>query len=174
MDDDGIEWDKADEQANYSAARTAIAKAWVEAYGREVGLTLEFESIQSPPYYNFTTDRVYVLIDQSTLDKLKTAAEQTLKNARDHDYSSVVSTAFEEVLQNWFTSRPGFIPFYSNDPADPGWQKPFEKWDHNELSALLAAYTLIRIDEKKLLGRLYQDDSVTSAAEHVWDEQEKK
>lgn len=152
-------WDEVDEYANYEAARLAISKAWVNAFSKETGLKMEFEEMKSPREYNFTTDRVFVLLPEETLKKLWPM--------RDSD-------EFQKVLTDWFTPRSGFIPFYSSDSEGISWSKPIEEWDHNELSALIAAYVLHSGEtEESLLKTLYEESRVYEAAQHVWDEKPK-
>lgn len=166
MQESGETWDEVDKRANYQAARVAICKAWVKAFAEESGVAMEYEEISSPKEYNFTTDRVFVTITQAELDKIKVARTETLPMSN--------SSAFKDVLAEWFTSRDGFMSFYSNEPEDDEWCKPVEEWDHNQLSALLAAYILTEHNKEDFIETLYEDSNVSEAAQHVWDAKEKK
>ena len=59
--------------------------------------------------------------------------------------------------------------FYANDPDDEDWQKPIEEWDHNELSALLAAKILRdHGDKEDFVMSLYEHYAVQDAPHHGW------
>jgi len=161
IENTGDEWDEVDKRANYQAARVAICKAWVKAFAKESGVAMEFDEISSPKEYNFTTDRVFVTITQAELDKIKEARTETLPMSN--------TPAFKDILKKWFTSRDGFMSFYSNDSEDDEWCKPVEEWDHNQLSALLAAYILTKNEQENFIETLYGDSGVNEAAQHVWD-----
>jgi len=147
-------WEEADRKANYPCARLAIAKAWLAAFGKETGLTLEWETMTSPKEYNFETDRLFADIDANTLAKLATAKD---------------TPEFAEVLKEKFTSRDGFISFYSNDVEGSEWQQPVTEWDHNQLQALLEAWLAVNgFDEESLLDSIHGTSRVYEAANEVW------
>lgn len=148
----GQDWETVDKRCNYSAARLAMWQAWVKRFETESKLEMEPESMSSPREYNFTTDRVFVLLPEASLKKLKPLRS---------------SDEFRHILKEWFTPRPGFIPHYDNYPEAPEWQRPVEQWDHNELSALIAAY-VTKIDSFDV-DDLNEHHSVYEAANHVWD-----
>lgn len=154
---DGKTYEELEPEMNYTAAKLAICKGWVSAFSSETGVEMEMESVSSPKEYNFTTDRLFVRIP--------------LKECRRLHKELFHSEEFASVLNRWFTSRDGFISWYPNYIEADKWQKPVKEWDHNQISALLAA--LVDRDhggEKKfnnsLLGRpcVYK-----AAANHLWD-----
>ncbi|MDQ0317765.1 hypothetical protein [Amorphus orientalis] len=140
----------------YPAAFDALAKDYVTAFdawaGDQIGMTkpatrqrynwetrefetedyradslgLTFESMSSPQFYNFETDRIFCHVPTDTVKAL------FLLSKRDgHE-------KLKATIEERCTSRSGFISFYSSDLAD--WlAKPVEQWDHNELSILLVA-----------------------------------
>jgi hypothetical protein len=116
--------------ATYSDAYKAVAVDYVQAfqdYFNEksgLGITLTFESMTSPREYNFETDRVFAYISQVDLEAIR---------------SALLPGSFENTVAERFTSRSGFISFYSTD-VDEWNSKPIEEWDHNELSTILHAY----------------------------------
>lgn len=86
-------------------------------------IALEYESLKSPKYYNFETDRIYAHI--------------SLKDAQSL-FDFVNQGQLSATIKENFTSRSGFISFYSNDVLE--WlAKPLAEWDHNELYTLLLA-----------------------------------
>jgi len=117
---------------DYRAAHLNIARQYVEAFndwaedetGLDLGLT--FESMSSPRFYNFETDRIFATVPLATVRELfRQSAEES--HAR-----------LAEILVERHTSRSGFHSFYSNDLED--WtEKPVEEWDHNELASLWLA-----------------------------------
>jgi hypothetical protein len=139
QDEDGIAAElrlTADEYAqilsdvtDYSSAYLDIARAYVPAFAQyladelSINLTLEFESMKSPREYNFETDRIFAHVNAAQLQNLLDTVKQDTLAA---------------VIRERFTSRSGFISFYSNDIAE--WlEKPLADWDHNELETLLLA-----------------------------------
>jgi len=147
-------WEEVDAKACYPCASLAIAKAWLNAFNAETGLNLEWETMTSPKEYNFQTDRVYADIDANTLAKLATAKD---------------TPDFAEVLRAKFTSRDGFMSFYSNDVEGSEWQQPVAEWDHNQLQALLEAWLAVNGFEREyLLDSIHDTSSVYEAASEVW------
>lgn len=119
--DDSIDWKKAHEQ---------YAKFYVDRFNEyfddvlNINLGLTFESLSSPTYYNYTTDRIFCHLSD---DKLK----QLIK--------LVETDNLEKVIKDNCTSYPGFISHYSNDMSD--WKNKTE-YDHNEIYLLLLAALL--------------------------------
>src|SRR5690606_26269592 len=87
---------------------------------------LEFESLDSPREYNFCTDRIFCYIP------LESAKRLFVISAKGNH------KRLKEVIRERFTSRDGFISFYSNNLEE--WlDKPLDQWDHNEIGTLLIA-----------------------------------
>ncbi len=116
---------------NYNGAeiRKAYAKDYTENFQdwleNECGIKikLEFESLQSPREYNFTTDRIFCYISKEDIAGLFQIAD---------------TEKLESIIKEEFTSRDGFSSSYSNLLLD--WlEKPLMEWDHNELATLLRA-----------------------------------
>jgi hypothetical protein len=121
--------------ADYRAIHQALAKSYADAFnayvseeiGIELGMT--FESMTSPRFYNFETDRIFCHIPEASV-----AALFELSKLDGHK-------ALGEVLAGRHRSYSGFHSFYSDDVA--AWvEKPLEDWDHNELCSLLLAAML--------------------------------
>ena len=109
---------------DYSKWRLEFCKGYTEALNdllkeENLDLDLKFESLDSPKFYNFETDRIFATLDIDPLvDRPWTA----------------------HTMQTWcqkrHLSRPGFISHY--DPDHQTWG-PVSTWDHNQLlTALLA------------------------------------
>jgi len=118
--------------ADYQAMHTEYARLYcaefADAFNDKTGanIHLAFESLKSPKYYNFETDRIYAHITEPD------ALSLFEMSARDNHATLRVFIA------NRFTSRDGFASFYSND-LDVWMTKPFLSWDHNELETLILA-----------------------------------
>lgn len=140
------------DHTNHDAAYRSLAFAWSDAFDYHAGEVLgmsrpykrrqwtadgfvkvawdrptigaRFESMESPREYNFTTDSVFADIPLKSLRAI-------FKRSADDGHESL-----SRIIRARFTSRSGFISFYSNDVAD--WlAKPLRDWDHNELGTLL-------------------------------------
>jgi len=98
------------------------AKAYVDAINFETKLCFEFESIERPKFYNFSTDRVFVKISKQDLF--------TIVSHTDKKH-------LQEIIKENCTSRSGFVSFYDNELE--AWGK-MSDWDHNQFGLLLQAY----------------------------------
>jgi hypothetical protein len=91
---------------------------WLSHY---LGVKLEFEEMKSPRFYNFETDRIFAKLSRADFCRL-------LRKVR--------GAKLKEIAKEMFTSRSGFISFYSNEISDWG---RIDTWDHNQCGAVLAA-----------------------------------
>lgn len=114
--------DRAYGVADFGKARLYIAQKYAEYFSHKTGIKCEFESLQSPREYNFETDRIFVTIELSELQRMR---------------GEVSDPTFAGVLRELFTPCSGFIPHYS-DCLDQWPDLP--EYDHNEAYALLLAY----------------------------------
>ncbi len=76
---------------------------------------------------------------------------------------------FHETLKKMFTSYDGFMSFYSNDPDGDEWTKPVEKWDHNQLQALIRAYVIKEVNSDTDQFRNSLEEDLYEEAQHVCD-----
>lgn len=89
---------------DYAPVRKAICEHYINAYNAvfydEYGihLDLEYSQLISPKFYNFETDRLYALIDESIYNEVT-----ALINSED----------FKTMLKDKFKAQPGFMPFQS-------------------------------------------------------------
>lgn len=106
---------------------------WLGLDGRHAGLLLHrvavgqplrpvFESMSSPRFYNFETDRVFVLLTRADLARLWRNTDRDI---------------FEKACRDSFTSRSGFISSYSPDWRTWG---RLSSWDHNQVGTLVQAF----------------------------------
>lgn len=89
--------------------------------------SFEFESMDSPREYNFSTDRVYATVPLAVMQKL---------------WQGINRDKLAETIEARHKSRDGFISFYSHD-LDSWFDRiesdGLESLDHNELGTLLCA-----------------------------------
>ena len=118
------------DSCDFRAVFNGYAREYAEQFAREFSLpSLEFCELVSPREYNFTTDRIFCTIGQGDIDRLLSEAQKDL---------------LAETAAEWFTSRSGFISFYSPDVAEWG---DASKWDHNQLGCLLTAFVRTKAGE---------------------------
>lgn len=90
---------------HYDKIREALSKVFVEGvnelfwYEYDINLDLEFESLKSPKFYNYSTDEIYCYVANDKINELVTL----LDNEND----------FIEALKYKYQSRDGFIVFDS-------------------------------------------------------------
>lgn len=110
-------------KCHYSAVYKAYAKEYVENFAREFEIpSLIFDELNSPKFYNFTTDRIFATVTLEDLLKIK---------------NTVPLEEFKDMAKLMFTSRDGFSSFY--DPDIDSWDD-IEHWDANQCGCLIAAY----------------------------------
>lgn len=123
MEDYGKKWDDFRFTYNYQE----YCKNYVRAISSETGLDLEFKSMWSPREYNFATDEITCYISAKDLKKISSVLD---------------SDVLEKIIKRRFTSRSGFISFYSNSLEE--WkEKPVKDWDEIELGTLLDAWLYV-------------------------------
>ena len=89
---------------DYSPIRKAICEHYIKAYNAvfydEYGihLDLEYNCLVSPSFYNYETDKLYTLIDESVFNEVS-----ALINSED----------FKLMLREKFKPQSGFTPFQS-------------------------------------------------------------
>lgn len=101
---------------------------WLNHVLEDTGIELTFHDVESPREYNFSTDVLFVTVNDPA------RILQLIEHER-----------FAALIEEQFTSRSGFISFYSNDVEE--WlDKPFDEWDHNEVGTLLTAFIAQRAE----------------------------
>ena len=114
---------------DWGVAHEAYAQEYAECFAQEFGIPgMVFESLRSPRWYNFETDRIYCEVPAATMARI---FEQTPRGTLD------------SVAAEMFTSRSGYISFYSPEVANWG---NLEAWDHNQYLALVNAWVLHKRD----------------------------
>ena len=113
---------------NWRGVREAYAKDYAESFAHEFGIELTFDSLDSPRFYNFTTDRIFCNLPINEAERL---------------LDELPYGALDDVAKDQFTSRDGFSSFYSPKVEDWG---DLSTWDHNQLGALVQAYVYSKDD----------------------------
>ena len=106
---------------NFDAVRTEYAKDYTQAFAIATKLQLTFDELNSPKKYNFATDRIFVNITEESVRKL---------------FAAVDKNALRQRIRANFTSRSGFISYYSSDLNE--WPEDVTKWDHNQIGTLIS------------------------------------
>lgn len=114
--------DRAFEACQWGLVHANYAGAYAKALAAEFKIALTFEALKSPREYNFETDRIFCEIG---LDEVKRLRAETSEKP------------FRDLARARFTSRSGFISFYSPDVDEWG---AIETWDLNQVGTLLEAY----------------------------------
>lgn len=113
----------ASDACDWSQVFKEYAQEYTENFGKEFGIhTLKFESLESPKYYNFSTDRIFAHVDYEELQRI---------------YNEVDKDELAIAIKDKFTSRSGFISFYANSIEEWG---PFEDWDFNQYGTLIEVF----------------------------------
>ena len=113
---------KAHAAADWCMVQNNYAAEYAAAFAAEFNLTLQFESMQSPREYNFSTDIIYCTISDEDAAWLFDTCDKAL---------------LAKIARETFTSRDGFISFYEPDFTDWG---DILTWDHNQLGVLMRAH----------------------------------
>ena len=108
---------------DYQRCFESYAKEYTGRFSERFGISLEFESLRSPKYYNFETDRIFCKISDSEIVRI---------------FSLTKKETLKEKIKERFTSCSGFISHYPNDLES--WDQDPTTWDHNELGTLIEAY----------------------------------
>ena len=136
--------ERTDWECHWQNVMQSYAEEYAEQFAREFGVfTMRFESMQSPKYYNFTTDRIFCEVDLEELIWIRTLVPDEI---------------LAEVAAEQFTSRDGFISFYSPKVADWG---DLESWDYNQLGALMIA--MVRHEKGEGLDQWHEIDLMDDA-----------
>ena len=115
--------DAARDAIDWACVHESYAAEYVAAMRAEYGLGLAFESLTSPKYYNFETDRIFAHIDIEGLAMVARA---------------VPRAALRKAIKERFTSRSGFISHYPACLSE--WPARLSEWDHNQIGTLLSVY----------------------------------
>jgi hypothetical protein len=123
--------------------RTEYAKDYVQAFAIATKLQLTFDELISPREYNFQSDRIFVDITPESISKL---------------FASVDKDVLSQYIKEEYTSRSGFISYYSPDLNE--WPADVTEWDHNQLGTLITV--AVDFDEEKYMEEVNGSGNVDS------------
>lgn len=121
--------DPADPKWDLKPYEIEVCKDYVEQLSKAIGIKMEFKDMVSPREYNFSTDRIFAMIDRDDLNNIMEA---------------VGNEKMAEYVKKHFTSYDGFSSFYSNDFMD--WINQEDAWDHNQWGSVLEVYIGMHLD----------------------------
>lgn len=107
---------------DWKAAHLAYAQEFCDSFADMLGIKLKFDEMVSPREYNFTTDRIFVTMDEQTLLGLRARVDEDV---------------LQETIRENHTSRDGFYSFYANSLE--AWPADVLQWDHNQVGTLMQA-----------------------------------
>lgn len=96
-------------------------------------LELEFETLESPKYYNYGTDCIYGKIPLEQLQYM---------------LNEIPDKEWREYVKRKCTSYSGFHSFYSPDFDE--WEKDLSEWGEARLGMVLEAYLIYLLDDNHL------------------------
>lgn len=137
-----VEWQRVHE---------AYAKSYCETFADWLGITLTFDALESPRFYNFETDRIFAYIDEESLQRV---------------LKGVSTDRLRQRIRQRFTSRDGFISHYPNDLSD--WPETVYDWDHNQIGTLLELYAQIEAGTDDFGESGLMEDATCNGDLHNW------
>lgn len=161
------EYDLNDEQAreyseilfhytDWRQAQEVIAKHYVNAFNEcfkdwaDVDLKADFNKMISPREYNFETDHIFVMVDEAAILAL---------------YDKVDEATLSRIIEERFTSRSGFISFYSNSLDE--WHSNVLEWDVNQVCTLLMCFLPEDWEQQVFDDTFYEDEAFRAWEESV-------
>ncbi len=107
---------------NWTKVFIAYSRLYVETFTERFSIKLEFKLLESPREYNFSTDVIICSISPEEISRIFTLTDKKI---------------LTDIAKEKFTSRSGFISFYS-----PDWQNwgNLEDWESVQLGVLIEAY----------------------------------
>jgi hypothetical protein len=137
--------DRAFDCVAWKQAHIDYSKEFVYQLSQLIDIPLEFESLRSPKFYNFETDRIFAFISEESIMYM---------------WSKIDRDKLQQLIHDRFTSCSGFISHYPNDLDR--WSEDLLTWDHNELGTLLECYINDQHDDLDYLIMSKMDDKTFS------------
>lgn len=110
---------------DYKGLRNFYCSELIKFINKKLDINLEYIELNSPAYYNFTTDKIVVKFDERDFSSLKEYVSYYILGDIDENIA--------ELLKEWTTRRDGFIPYYSYSEI-----KDDLKWQMEVVFTLLA------------------------------------
>eukprot|EP01008_Symbiontida_sp_HLA12_P000502 NODE_14_length_2413_cov_3.258515_g13_i0.p1 GENE.NODE_14_length_2413_cov_3.258515_g13_i0~~NODE_14_length_2413_cov_3.258515_g13_i0.p1 ORF type:complete len:243 (+),score=23.44 NODE_14_length_2413_cov_3.258515_g13_i0:1561-2289(+) len=116
--------------------RFEYARAYVRHWNTHVeqatgyNLQAKFSYLQSPPEYNFGTDRIFVKVPDESVTHMITGMDKQV---------------WSDLIKERLEPRPGFAPFYSNDARSSDWDlTQYSDWRPAKLELICEAWLQTR------------------------------
>lgn len=132
---------------DWRAAQTSYAKEYAQNFAAALSVSCEWEEMVCPREYNFTTDRIFAKFNAEELRTMFARAD--------------IRAGLDLVAADMFTSRSGFISYYS--PNVDSWGADVSEWDYNQRGALLRAAANIIISDCENFGQEQEFDLMENA-----------
>lgn len=135
---------------DYAPIRKAICEHYIDAYNAvfydeyDIHLDLEYSQLISPKFYNFETDRLYALIDESIYNDVT-----ALINSED----------FKAMLKDKFKCRDGFMPF----------QSTLDAIDNNDTVLFSAELLEQLLPEETVINNYQYSDNINEVVSNACD-----
>ena len=101
------------EKCDFRNVHLEYAKGYADSFVEEFNIKgMEFDNLESPREYNFTTDRIFVKIPLSECERI---------------FREVNIDLLVQEVKDTFTSCSGFVSYYSIDLVD--WGDGLMEWD---------------------------------------------
>ena len=115
-------WEKVDYKKIHLAYSKLYTESFFEHLKNEFDLELnsyEFSAAESPRFYNYETDRIFVSISLEDAEKILNIVDKNELN---------------DLIKERFTSHDGFISHYPNSLSE--WPESVSEWDLNQIGTL--------------------------------------
>lgn len=116
---------RASNKIDWRRVHTEYAKEYCVNFAYHLGIRLEFDELSSPREYNFTTDLIFVKMDEATLMEVRRRVDDKV---------------LRDAIHERHTSYDGFHSFYPNTIEE--WPDDVLEWDHNQVGTLMIALLL--------------------------------
>ncbi len=120
------------DKADYGSMQNEYCAEYVKKFAEDNNIKLEFETLQSPREYNFTTDRIFCYISVEEVARLLSIVDREKLAA---------------LIKEKFTSRDGFMSHYSPYIEEWTLNAP-DMLDHNEIGTIIECVTGPHIEEE--------------------------
>lgn len=132
---------------DFRAVHEGYAREYLDWLCSEYSFQAKSICLDSPNYYNFSTDRIIAEIELSEIERI---------------FSLVDKDKLEDKIKERFTSRSGFISFYDN--SLDAWPESLDQWDANQVGTLVECY----LDQEQRTSTSAEELFYYDASEICW------
>ena len=118
-------FDNVRDTTDFKALQNEYAEYYVDAFAKDNGIKLTFEKLDSPKYYNYSTDRIFAYIEREEVARLVKTVDRVKLAA---------------LVKEKFTSYSGFSSHYASTLEE--WNiDDIENLDHNMIETIIECVT---------------------------------